>query len=142
MRIGLIDIEPKIVNTAMMQVSQYHKQKGDSVEWVTASKINTYDKLYASSLFDFTDKSWIPKRTICGGTGFDIKSQLPEEIDQCEYDYSIYPACDYSIVWLSRGCIRKCPFCLVWKKEGMIHPKTPKELNNSVKYIKIQDNNF
>jgi hypothetical protein len=32
MRIGLWNLEPKIENTALMQVSQYHKQQGDSVE--------------------------------------------------------------------------------------------------------------
>ena len=29
MMVGLIDIEPKIVNTVMMQVSQYHKEQKD-----------------------------------------------------------------------------------------------------------------
>lgn len=31
MKIGLWNLEPKIENTALMQVSQYHKQKGDTL---------------------------------------------------------------------------------------------------------------
>jgi hypothetical protein len=79
---------------------------------------------------------------ICGGTGFDLNSRLSKVIEDCDYDYSLYPACDYSIVWFSRGCIRACPFCCVFAKEGYIHPVKPKALNPSGKYIVIQDNNF
>lgn len=31
MKIGLYNLEPKIVNTAMMQVSAYHKNLGDDI---------------------------------------------------------------------------------------------------------------
>lgn len=31
MKIGLYNLEPKIVNIAMMQVSQYYKQQGDEI---------------------------------------------------------------------------------------------------------------
>jgi len=141
-KIGLIDIEPNIVNTALMQVSTYHKQKGDIVEWATPLTYHLYDKLYCSSLFDFTDKTQIPHHAVCGGTGFDLTTNLPKEVDNCDYDYSMYPACDYSILWFSRGCIRRCPFCVVWKKEGKIQPVEQKNLNPNGIYIKLQDNNF
>jgi len=139
MNIGLIDIEPKIFNTALMQIAYYHKEKGDTVEWAAPLEYDKYDKLYCSSLFTYTDKSQVPDRAICGGTGFDLTTKLPFD---CDYDYSIYPECDFSIVWFSRGCIRKCPFCLVWKKEGYISSQIPKRLNSNGKHIKIQDNNF
>lgn len=101
-----------------------------------------YDKIYAFSLFDFTPKTYVRKDMICGGTGFDIKSQLPPEIEAADLDYSIFPDCDYSIIWFSRGCFRNCPFCVVREKEGYIHPVTPKNLNPNGKYIKVMDNNF
>jgi len=142
MKIGLIDIEPNIVNTALMQVSTYHKQKGDIVEWATPLTYHVYDKLYCSSLFDFTDKTQLPPHAVCGGTGFDLTTDLPMGVEDCDYDYSMYPACDYSILWFSRGCIRKCPFCVVWKKEGKIRRVAPKNLNPNGTHIKIQDNNF
>lgn len=57
-------------------------------------------------------------------------------------DYSIYPKVDYSVQFFSRGCFRKCPFCLVKDKEGDIHPVDPVELNPNGKWIEVLDNNF
>lgn len=142
MRIGLYNLEQKIVNTALMQVSQYHKQLGDQVEMYHPLMHDTYDKIYAFSLFNFTDKSYVSSDMICGGTGFNITTKLPKEIEACNYDWSCYPDCDYSIVWFSRGCVRNCPFCVVQQKEGYIHSVNPKNLNPNGKHIKIMDNNF
>lgn len=142
MKIGLYNLEPTINNSAMMQVSYFHKNNGDSVEIYSPLFHNTYDKVYAFSLFDFTDKGYVRNDMICGGTGFNIQSRLPPEIEECDLDYSIFPNCDYSIIWFSRGCFRKCPFCVVYEKEGYIHPVTPKNLNPNGKYIKVMDNNF
>jgi len=140
MEIGLYNLEPQIVNTALMQVSKYHKDKGDQVELY--SPLKKYDKVYAFSIFKFTDKGYVKKDMICGGSGFDIKTKLPKEIEDCDYDWSLYPKCDFSIIWFSRGCIRNCPFCLVKDKEGFIHSVKPKNLNPNGKYIKVTDNNF
>ena len=101
-----------------------------------------YDIIYAFSLFDFTDKKYVRNDMICGGTGFDIESKLPPEIEASDYDWSLYPDCDYSIIWFSRGCIRNCPFCVVRRKEGYIDSVEPKNLNPNGKYIKVMDNNF
>jgi hypothetical protein len=139
MKIGLYNIEPKIQNTALMQISHYHKGRGDEVEWYEESMFANYDKVYCSSLFTFTNKSNVPKEAICGGTGFDLTTTLPFD---CDLDYSLYPYCDCSYLWFSRGCIRKCEFCVVPTKEGKIKSVTPKHLNPNGKYIKIQDNNF
>lgn len=140
MRVGLIDIEPKVFNTAYMQISAHHKRIGDTVEWWSPLTDSQFDKVYCSSLFDFTDKSEVPDRAICGGTGFDVKSDLA--IPPGDYDYSIYPKCDRSIVWFSRGCVRNCPWCVVMQKEGHIRAVRPKNLNPRGKYIVVQDNNF
>lgn len=142
MKIGLYNLEPKIVNTALMQVSQYYKQQGHNVYEYSPLFHELYDKIYAFSIFDFTDKGYVRPDMICGGTGFDITSRLPPEIEACNYDWSWYPDCDFSIIWFSRGCIRKCPFCVVNQKEGYIHSVEPKNLNPNGKYIKIMDNNF
>ncbi len=139
MQIGLIDIEPKIVNIAYMQMSSWHKSKGDDVEFAMPLAYSRYDRLYCSSLFSFTNKNNVPDRAICGGTGYDIAKQLPFEAD---YDYSIYPDCHYSIMWFSRGCIRNCPFCVVQQKEGKIRPVSTKPINPNGKHIVVQDNNF
>jgi hypothetical protein len=142
MKIGLYNLEPQIVNAAMMKVSNYHKQQGDQVEIYNHLLRSEYDRVYAFSIFTFTSKCYVTKNMICGGSGFDIKSKLPDEIEQCEYDYSLYPDCDYSLVWFSQGCIRNCPFCIVRQKEGYIHKVKPKNLNPDGRFIKIMDNNF
>ena len=57
-------------------------------------------------------------------------------------DYSIYPEYPFSLQFFSRGCIRKCPFCLVREKEGYIQAVEPVELNPKGKWIEVLDNNF
>ena len=142
MKIGLYNLEPAIVNTAMMQVSTYHKLNNEDVYIYSPLFHDEYDKIYAFSIFDYTDKGYVRDDMITGGTGFDIKSKLPVEITKCEYDWSLYPDCDYSILWFSRGCIRNCPFCVVREKEGYIHSVEPLNLNPNGEYVKVMDNNF
>jgi hypothetical protein len=140
LKIGIWNLEPKIENTASMQVAQYHKQRGDSVELY--SPLFSYDKVYVFSIFSFTKKPKLKSNMIAGGTGFDVKSRLPIEIESCDLDYSIYPYCETSYLWYSRGCVNHCPFCVVPTKEGPIYPVEPKNINPKGKYITIVDNSF
>lgn len=142
MRVGLIDIEPKVFNTAYMQIAAYHKKYGDTVEWWMPLTDRQFDMVYCSSIFTYTDKSEVPKRAICGGTGFDVTSRLPAAIGRCKLDYSIYPNCRKSFLWFSRGCPRKCPWCVVPQKEGNIHPVVGRNLNPQTEYVVVCDNNF
>ena len=51
-KIGLIDLDGKnFPNIPLMKISAFHKQKGDSVDWVT---IGDYDKTYISKIFTFS----------------------------------------------------------------------------------------
>ncbi len=66
---------------------------------------------------------------IKGGSGydkyFDVPAQisaLDQDMDACCPDCSLYPNMDYSMGFLTRGCPNKCPWCVVWRKEGDIHP--------------------
>ena len=58
-------------------------------------------------------------------------------------DYSIYPKVDYAIGFLTRGCIRKCPWCVVPRKEGRIRPyRTWREIKRpDSRDIVFMDNN-
>ena len=103
---------------------------------------NEYDLIYAFSLFDFTPKNGVTDDMIKGGTGFDVESRLPPEIEAADYDWSMYPNCNYSVVWFSRGCIRNCGFCIVRQKEGYIRSVQPKNLNPNGEFVRVQDNNF
>lgn len=140
MKIGLWNLEPKIKNTALMQISQYHKERGDSVEWF--SPLFQYDRVYVSSLFSFTRKPKLKPYMVAGGSGFNVCSKLPPEIEACNLDYSIYPECRDSFLWFSRGCVRKCPFCVVPTSEGSIRSVLPKNLNPNGCRVSVMDNNF
>lgn len=145
MRIGIIDVDSHgYPNFALMKISSYHKSKGDTVEWADAM-FGEYDRVYKSKIFTFSQdiEEYYNCEVVKGGTGYDIKSRLPDEIENHKgMDYSIYPQYDFSIQFYSRGCIRHCPFCLVRDKEGYITPVEPVELNPNGKWIEIFDNNF
>ena len=133
-----------MANYALMKISSYHKSRGDSVEW--ANPFEHYDIVYKSKILSFSNDDntcYNADKIIMGGTGYDVKSKLPDEIENhTNLDYSIYPNCNYSIQFFSRGCIRSCSFCIVRKKEGFIHPVTPLNYNPNGQYIEVLDNNF
>lgn len=143
MRIGLHDGDGhKFPNLALMKLSAWHKARGDSVEWWIP--MLQYDRVYSSKVFTFTPEcEYLPENTVRGGTGYGVYQDLPQEIDDVFPDYSIYPKCDHAIGFLTRGCIRKCPWCVVPKKEGHIRPyRTWREIKRpDSRDIVFMDNN-
>lgn len=136
----MIDIDGKMPILPLMKIKTFY---GEQADWLKG--FETYDKVYISKLFKFSnDFPYVinSKEIIKGGTGYDLKSKLPDEVEKCQPDYSIYPNCDYSIQFFSRGCIRSCPFCVVREKEGNICPVEPMNLNPNGKHIEVFDNNF
>lgn len=106
-------------NLALMRISAWHKAQGDSVDWF--SPLMPYDRVYASKVFTFTpDDPYLPADAIRGGTGYDATAKLPPEIDAMRPDYTIYPQFDEAYGFLTRGCVNKCPWCVVPRKEGEI----------------------
>ncbi len=146
MNIGLIDVDGhNFPNFALMRSSAYYKSKGYNVEWATM--FSEYDRVIASKIFTFSqDYNYLSlksKEFIKGGTGYDIKSKLIDCIENSNLmDYSLYPQYNFSIQFFSRGCIRKCPFCLVRDKEGYISTVEPVNLNPKGEWIEVLDNNF
>lgn len=140
MKVGIIDVDSKIGNLALMKISAYHKLNGDAVEWAHQITWNQFDVIYASSLFRNTTKE-IPAGAIVGGPAFNFKS-LPFEIQQTNPDYSIYPGIDFSFQKYSTGCPNRCPFCVIPKIEGDVKPVTPMKLNTKGKWIYLLDSNF
>lgn len=128
-RIALYDADSERIknksfpNYALMKISAYHKKNKDIVEWFTHFDELKYDTIYSSKIFDFTNTPmFLSENVITGGTGYDVKKKLPQFIDDMFPDYSIYPKCDYAIGFITRGCIRKCRWCVVPEKEGDIQP--------------------
>lgn len=124
MIIGLIDVDGhNFPNVPLMKISAYHKQNGDHVEWVNLFSQHQYDIVYQAKVFTFTpDYMYIPntKETVYGGTGYNMNSTLSCHIENIYPDYSLYPDLTKNTAYgfLTRGCPRGCPFCIVSEKEG------------------------
>jgi hypothetical protein len=120
MKIGLVNVDSKIPNLALMKISAYHKKLGDKVE-IYDPLFSKVDRIYASKVFNFSnDYPYFPQdgtEIIKGGSGYDLKNKLPNEIESIEPDYDIY-SCNYAVGFTTRGCIRNCKFCVVPEKEG------------------------
>lgn len=137
MRIGLIDVDGHAKkkkwgatiypNIALAKIARFYKEHGDEVEWYCPFS-PWYDIVYMSKVFNFSpDYPYIfinAKSIVKGGTGYNVESVLPTEIDHCQPDYSIYPRIpsDYAYGFLTRGCPNKCKWCVVPRKEGAIRP--------------------
>lgn len=162
MKIGLIDVDGhNFPNLALMRISAWHKQHGDTVEW-WASEFEYYDIVYMSKVFsdDYSKEGHTPMncgKVIKGGTGYCIKlkngrevfdqsknTTLPDEIERMFPDYSIYPQFDFAVSMTSRGCPRGCGFCHVAPKEGRASIKVANvsDFWNGQKEIKVLDPNI
>lgn len=132
MKVLLCDIDSKIPNLALMKISAYHKSIGDDVY---LNKYNIHpDIIYGSVIFsknrylvNHLNNRYKGCEINIGGSGYDLQSKLPKEIEYIKPDYTLYPKIDYSLGFTTRGCNRDCYFCVVPKKEGCFrinqHPK-------------------
>ena len=171
-KIGVIDADligrkkHRFPNLASMKISGYHKSKGDSVELLLSyDGLEEYDLVYISKVFTDTyiDESILKlKNVVYGGTGFfyDKAESLPYEIEHSKPDYDLYLNwvnsmlekgekrrdyqyyLDYSIGFTTRGCFRKCPFC-VNKNHTKVNLHSPVDefLDRDKKYICLLDDN-
>lgn len=109
-------------NLCLMKLSAYHKKRGDDVEWHDGRK--RYDIVYMSRVFtDSYSKDYIGNiradRVVRGGTGYGLGNRLPDEIEHTYPDDTLYPQfAGTAYGFLSRGCPRRCGFCIVSEKEG------------------------
>lgn len=148
MKIGLIDVDShNFPNLALMKLSAYHKARGDTVEWWNG--LTHYDRVYMSKVFDATYSEDVEfciqaDEVIRGGTGYGLDNKLPEEIEHIMPDYSLYGIKNTAYGFLTRGCPRACPFCIVAEKEGRKSAKVADltEWWNGQKHIVLLDPNL
>jgi len=112
-----------------------HPQREPDVILVTS--LFTYSWAKVKEAVDFYRTMYPSKPIVVGGI---YASLLPE---QCP-DYSLIPDWNASILFSSRGCIRRCPFCVVWKIEPEYKATISIEhlVNPSHDKIIFWDNNF
>ena len=145
MKVGIYDVDSKIPNLALMKLSAHHKEQGHKVETYSPLFKNEYDKIYASKIFNFSDPSMLDdERMEIGGTGYDIKKNLPDHIENLVPDYSLYNF-PHSIGFTQRGCRLRCDFCVVPEKEGKVKGvKTIDEIwtQRDSNFVILLDNDF
>lgn len=128
----------------LLKLSTYFKQQGAETKLVRGKTYPPWepDEIYVTSLFSWAWKpvwdaihyyrSQFPNTPIILGGVY--ASLLPEharlsgatnvhiglhhEAEQCVPDYDLVPEWDTSLLFASRGCVRKCGFCSVPKLEG------------------------
>lgn len=145
-RVLLVDVDSKIPNLALMKISAWHKQNGDEVGFA----VEDPDMVYISCIFKKNAgqakgiASFYPDAEIdIGGSGIDLKKELSMDVEKIKPDYDLYPS-TYSQGYTTRGCIRKCGFCIVPEKEGniSIHQGPDKFYDNRFDTCMIMDNNL
>ena len=130
----------------LLKIATYHRLLGDEVYFVRGCSIQTDlptpDVIYVTSLFTY---AWRPVRNaiahyrglfpgariLLGGIyasllpdharllGADeVHVDLKRELEDLVPSWDLIPDWDGSIMFASRGCIRKCGFCSVPKLEG------------------------
>lgn len=172
MRIGIIDADlldngTRHPNLALMKISGFNKDQGHSVTLLGSyTDLDSYDKVYISRVFTFTNVpegiTTLPNVEV-GGTGFfeDGGENLPDEIEHHMPDYYLYKDyangeiekgrnrsavsdyLDYSIGFTTRGCFRKCSFCVNKKYDkAFIHSPVREFYDPTRPYIYLWDDNF
>jgi len=131
----LLDVDSKLPNLALMKLSRYYKELGKNV--VLAKKrafLDGADEIFASCIFNSESskahvralKKYYGTDLQIGGSGVNLQLRLPPEIETMQADYDLYPELkDRAIGFITRGCPRNCPFCVVPLKEG-----TPRKVND------------
>lgn len=154
-------------NLACMKISAYHKELGYEIVLKTDYEdLNMFENVFISKVFTDTkiDESVLAMPNVSyGGTGFyyDKALSLSDDIEHHMPDFHLYDSWvesqlkrgakakdfiyyrDYSIGFLTRGCFRKCPFC-VNKNYNNVCEHSPLEefLDNERKKICLLDDNF
>lgn len=125
--IGLIQVDGLMPNLALMKLHKWAVQNGKNPIYIDLSSIKC-DQWFASKVFT-------------GGSGYELSSQLPADIEELTPDYEAFKL-DHSILFTSRGCIRKCDFCIVKDKEGAYTDVQGWEQQIRHTKVIVMDNNF
>jgi hypothetical protein len=132
MNVLLVDVDSKIPNLALMKISAYHKKQNHNVVLhrglTISSTIEKPDVVYISCIFTKNRAAarrlarQFPEAEVhLGGSGINLSTTLPDEIEHLKPDYNLYQEINFSLGYTSRGCSRNCRFCIVPKKEGKPH---------------------
>lgn len=145
MKVLIVDIDSKIPNLALMKLSAHYKKQGHEVgfhvkdpDLIHVSCIFQKNKEQALGLKQFYPDSEI----IFGGSGINY-NVLDPRIEFIKPDYDLYPS-TYSQGYTTRGCVKRCPFCIVHDKEGKLtrHQHIKEFYDERFDRVMLMDNNI
>jgi hypothetical protein len=150
--VGLLAVDGigkgRLPNLALMRRAAWHKAQGHSVEIAWPLKAHTYDLIERSKQFvengdEYPDDQtpW-PCEVVSGGTGYDLASTFGPDHDTIYPDYGLY-GCYFALGRLTRGCIRSCPWCVVWRQDGRVRQVA--ELSDFLRdqtHLRLMDDNL
>jgi hypothetical protein len=146
MRVLLVDFDSKIPNLALMKESARFKAEGHEVgfdvenpDLVKVSVIFQKNRDQALGLVHMFPDAGVD----VGGPGMFPNCGSIGEAELLKPDYDLYPS-EYSQGFTTRGCIRRCPFCLVPQMEGPLRTvQRPWEFHDDrFKTCMLMDNNL
>jgi hypothetical protein len=127
-KVALIDVDGSLPNLALMKLCRHFKSQGRQVGLVRGvAQLPRADTVLASCVFHSPGserrlaalRRHYGEDLQLGGSGVDLRLRLPPEIEALTPDYTLYPELGgRAIGFLTRGCPRRCPFCVVPLKEG------------------------
>jgi len=157
-------------NLACMKMSAFHKSRGDTVEFLESyDAVSNFDMVLVSKVFSdtpFPDDVLNFYHVIPGGTGFFYdkygdRLMLPDAQEHVMPDYSLYVPwatreavsgrkendlryyTDYSIGFLTRGCFRRCSFCVNKNSRQAVLWSPPAEFIDTTRPgVCLLDDNF
>lgn len=144
-RFALVDADllqrrTRFPNLALMKISAHLRKQGGITHLITDfnEDLSEYEEIYLSKIFSDPPLEWNPGRhVIMGGTGLSQAANLPQEVEHIKPHYGLYwdhvmgsiaagynpsnfKAYEASIGFMSRGCPRRCPFCINRESSGSV----------------------
>jgi len=140
--------------TYLLRLRKWHFKRYGKPDFLRLiPKRQKFDRVYISCIFTkYADLAKSIEKMFfsmqvpveLGGSGVNFYKKLPYEVEHLKPDYDLYPDIYYSIGFTTRGCIRRCPWCIVWRKEGNIRGWADLEefLDRRFDKVMLLDNNI
>jgi hypothetical protein len=165
-RVALIDTtkDSKFYPLPLLKISSWRKSLGDTTTLFDSPPPRGYDRAYVTTTFTFDilrAVSMVRKiqqrvaEVYVGGIsatlipkpfenlGVTVIKGLMPEVEQFPPDYSLIENPVYSIAHTSRGCIRKCGFCMVKNVEPEFYNRDwSSDIFPGCKHVVFYDNNW
>jgi len=136
-RVVIHDIDSRIPNLALLKLSAWHRKQGAETFLSKTKSIPDACPLEAdihlgSTVFRNENsakrieglRNLYGDKIEIGGFGVTLAKRLAPEVEEMFPDYRLYNHTLYALGFLTRGCNKRCSFCIVPAKEGRVKLQT------------------